>query len=406
MGLINETAQSYYNSVDNFSRLQKYGDYQFTSLERVINQFIIAYVGEDNIIPKVKRTTVQFHAMRALQELSFDTLKSVKSIEVEVPPSLSIILPQDYVNYVKLATSDSAGVERIIYPTNKTSNPFPIKQNSDGTYDFDLDNDGVFDAPELKHQNTIYKVIQTIPINGTTADLGQYLAPSQTISVGGPFTQIDDNTLDLKVGMFVISPHFPHGTKITAITPGVPNTGIGGRITFDNASLNTSVIANGELIFSEDLVETSDTYRKFKNSTSTTMPQADYEDQTRPYAEGRRYGIDPQHAQDNGSYFIDELQGRIYFTSAISGKTVILKYISDGLGTDQEMQVHKLAEEAMYKCIAYGIMSTRANVQEYIVRRFQKDKFAAVRKAKLRLSNLKLEELTQILRGKSKQIKH
>ena len=68
--------------------------------------------------------------------------------------------------------------------------------------------------------------------------------------------------------------------------------------------------------------------------------------------------------------------------------------------------VHKFAEEAMYKCIAYAIMSTRANVQEYIVRRFQKDKFAAVRKAKLRLSNLKLEELTQILRGKSKQIKH
>ena len=51
-------------------------------------------------------------------------------------------------------------------------------------------------------------------------------------------------------------------------------------------------------------------------------------------------------------------------------------------------------------------MSTRANIQEYIVRRFQKDKFAAIRKAKLRLSNLKLEELTQILRGKSKQIKH
>ena len=70
------------------------------------------------------------------------------------------------------------------------------------------------------------------------------------------------------------------------------------------------------------------------------------------------------------------------------------------------MQVHKFAEEAMYKCIAYAIMSTRANVQEYIVRRFQKDKFAATRTAKLRLSNLKIEELTQILRGKSKQIKH
>ena len=56
--------------------------------------------------------------------------------------------------------------------------------------------------------------------------------------------------------------------------------------------------------------------------------------------------------------------------------------------------------------IAYAILSTRANVQEYIVRRFKKDRFAAIRQAKLRLSNLKLEELTQILRGKSKQIKH
>jgi hypothetical protein len=35
-----------------------------------------------------------------------------------------------------------------------------------------------------------------------------------------------------------------------------------------------------------------------------------------------------------------------------------------------------------------------------------KEKFAAIRKAKLRLSSLKIEELTQILRGKSKQIKH
>ena len=34
------------------------------------------------------------------------------------------------------------------------------------------------------------------------------------------------------------------------------------------------------------------------------------------------------------------------------------------------------------------------------------EKFAETRKAKLRLSNIKLEEITQILRGKSKQIKH
>ena len=84
----------------------------------------------------------------------------------------------------------------------------------------------------------------------------------------------------------------------------------------------------------------------------------------------------------------------------------MLEYISDSLGTDEEMKVHKLAEEAMYKCIAYAIISTRANMQEYIVQRFKKDRFAATRTAKLRMSNLKIEELTQVLRGKSKQIKH
>ena len=70
------------------------------------------------------------------------------------------------------------------------------------------------------------------------------------------------------------------------------------------------------------------------------------------------------------------------------------------------MVVHKFAEEAMYKHIAYAILSTRSNVQEYLVNRFKKEKFAETRKAKLRLSSIKIEELTQILRGKSKQIKH
>jgi hypothetical protein len=121
---------------------------------------------------------------------------------------------------------------------------------------------------------------------------------------------------------------------------------------------------------------------------------------------GERYGLEPQNAQVNGSFYIDELKGLIHFSSNVSGNTVVLDYISDGLGTDDEMIVHKFAEEAMYKHIAYAILSSRSNVPEYIVRRFQKEKFAAVRKAKLRLSNIKLEEITQVLRGKSKRIKH
>ena len=128
MALLNQTQQQYYSGSD-------YGNYQFTSLEHIINQFMVAYVGEDKIISKVKRTDVQFHAMRALQELSFDTFKSCKSQEITVPASLTMILPQDYVNYTKISWSDSSGIKHRLYPTLcNTSNPTNPYQNSDGDF--------------------------------------------------------------------------------------------------------------------------------------------------------------------------------------------------------------------------------------------------------------------------------
>ena len=70
------------------------------------------------------------------------------------------------------------------------------------------------------------------------------------------------------------------------------------------------------------------------------------------------------------------------------------------------MVVHKFAEEAMYKWMIYAIASGKIATPEYLVQRLKKERFAAVRNAKLRLSNLNIEELTQVLRGKSKWIKH
>ena len=93
------------------------------------------------------------------------------------------------------------------------------------------------------------------------------------------------------------------------------------------------------------------------------------------------------------------------FSSDLAGKTITLHYVSDGLGTDAEMVVHKFCEEACYKHIAYGILSTRSNIPEYIVQRFKKERFAETRKAKIRLSNIKIEEFTQVLKGMGKQIK-
>ena len=121
-----------------------YGSYAYVSLTDIVNNFMVAYVGLDKIIPRAKRSDVIFHAKRGLQEFSYDTLKSVKSQELTIPPSLSLAIPQDYVNYVQLSWVDSSGVKHIIYPTTLTSNPTqPLLQNVDGIPEQDVNGENL-----------------------------------------------------------------------------------------------------------------------------------------------------------------------------------------------------------------------------------------------------------------------
>ena len=131
MGLLGtDTQQAYYNSTSK-------GNYQFVTLSDIINAFMLMYTGEGKIINKANIMDVQFHGMRAIQELSYDVLRSHKAFEQEVPTTLVMPLPQDYVNYTKIVRVDSNGIEKPIYPTGKTSNPFPINQNTtSGAYIF------------------------------------------------------------------------------------------------------------------------------------------------------------------------------------------------------------------------------------------------------------------------------
>ena len=308
MGLLDGTNQQTYYSAGNSAN---YGDYQFVSLESIINAFMYIYVGEGKIISKASRTDVQFHAMRAIQELSYDILKSFKSQEIEVPNNLTMILPQDYVNYVKLVRVGSDGLERVLYPARKTSDPFAITQNADGTYQFtDTDNADADDDTTT----------------GTDSLLEQ--TPSNT------------------------SQNFEDVTPVN--------------------------------------------YQMYDVNYSTDIEIT---------TEGRRYGLEPQFSQINGTFFIDNLRGLIRFSASLAGETVTLHYVSDGLGTDAEMVVHKFCEEACYKHIAYALLSTKSNIPEYIIQRYKKERFAETRKAKIRLSNIKIEEFTQVLRGMGKQIK-
>lgn len=118
-GLITQTNAQYYTGDD-------YGSYRYLSVNDVIDNFIISYVGDGKLLPSVKRTDVIFHAKRAMQEFSYDILKSIKTQELTIPNNLTVAIPQDYVNYVKTSWTDEFGVKHIIYPTTLTSNPTEI----------------------------------------------------------------------------------------------------------------------------------------------------------------------------------------------------------------------------------------------------------------------------------------
>jgi len=110
-----------------------YGSYEYIKLTDAIDNFMVGYVGDGKLIQNAKKSDVLFFAKRSLQEFSYDTLKSIHSQELNIPASLSVILPQDYVNYVRVSWIDQLGVKRIIYPANNlTIAPFgtPIQDQA------------------------------------------------------------------------------------------------------------------------------------------------------------------------------------------------------------------------------------------------------------------------------------
>ena len=282
------------------------GNYEYTRLNDVIDNFLIAYVGAGKLIPSVKRTDVIFHARRGLQEFSYDTLKSIKSSELTVPSSLSLTIPQDYVNYVKISWVDELGVLHTIYPANNL--------NQSPYYTFAQDDEG------------------------------------------NPIQDSGDSN-----------------TEVTSQADA----------TWDKT--NPRYISGG---FNNDLNNANVLDRNYTDG-----------------ALGQRYGLEPQTSQKNGWFKIDERKGTFNFTSNLSQKLILLQYISDGNAYDLDARIPKLAEEALYAHIIYAILSVSSGVQEYVVRRFKQERSAKLRNAKIRLSNLKLDQVVQVMRGKSKWIK-
>lgn len=138
-----------------------------------------------------------------------------------------------------------------------------------------------------------------------------------------------------------------------------------------------------------------------------------YEDYNNQYY-GRDYGNDPQFENSNGTFVLDTYKGLIYFDSAFvkalesNEGYVSLRYVSDGLGENDDLEtvfIPKLAEDAVYASMLYNLAKVRQATIN-VAALYKKEAKAKYNNTKIRLYNLKTEEMTQVLRGRAKWIKH
>ena len=131
------------------------GTYQFTTLDDMINNFIIAYTGDGKILTKVPRHEVAFWAQRTVQEFNYDMFPADKALEFEVGPTRRIHLPSDYVNLVKLSWLDPQGLERVATENRQASASQAVVQ--DHNYEPILDHNGEIIIADASEQEKRYQ---------------------------------------------------------------------------------------------------------------------------------------------------------------------------------------------------------------------------------------------------------
>jgi len=301
------TGYEYYENNGNSPDDKNWGSYQYISLDDIVNNFMLMYVGNDKLVNNVERYNVLFHAKRGIQELNYDALKETKIVELTVCDNATVVLPPDFVNWVRI----SLYKEGVLMPlTENIQTNFAKSYLQDNNCKVLFDEDGdVLIGTSLLDGDRIDGIQKT-----------QYLG---------------DGKLNGALGY-----------------------NIEGKWVFD-------------------------------------------------YAIGTRYGLNTETANINPTFKINKSGGVINFSSSMADQIVVIEYVSDGMegGDDASVSVNKLFEGYIYAYIKYAILNAKFGVQEYVVRRAQKEKSSLLRNARIRLSNIHPGRLLMNMRGAQKWLK-
>ena len=164
------TDYQYYENNQNIPTDENWGSYQYVTLENIVNNFMLMYQGNNEIINNINRYQVLFHAKRGVQELNYDAMKEIKILELQVCDQLRFVLPPDYVNWVRISEQRDG----MLFPMTEniqTNWSGAYLQDNDCRILFDIDgnvlkpNDSFLDIQRLNgQQQSMY--LGSGPYNG------------------------------------------------------------------------------------------------------------------------------------------------------------------------------------------------------------------------------------------------
>jgi hypothetical protein len=130
------TDEQYYTNGGNSPTDQNWGSYQYISIKEVVDNFEMLFVGNENIIKRMPRYKILALAKLAIKNLNYHAFNSTKVLELTMDGSFSMVLPPDYVDYIRI----SVNVDGVLYPLTQNS-----QLNYANSYLQDSNNDIVFD---------------------------------------------------------------------------------------------------------------------------------------------------------------------------------------------------------------------------------------------------------------------
>lgn len=95
-----------------------HGSYVYVTMEEMVNNFISNYTGDGTILGKPKRSKILYQFKQGIKKFNMNALKEVKAIELELGDTLDIILPPDYVNYVRISYVNPQTGELMVLSSN------------------------------------------------------------------------------------------------------------------------------------------------------------------------------------------------------------------------------------------------------------------------------------------------